>query len=186
MSQPAGHDHGDDPVLYEERDHIAVITLNRPEKKNTLNDAVIQGVADGIDAASRSAGVAAVVLRGAGDTLTAGYDLTAGAGSAGWDTPYGAEAPEARDGAWDPVRDYQFMHNNVRRFMTIWDCPKPVLGEIKGWAVGGATDLVLCWRPPLHGRRRPHRLRPQPDLRPPRPRCSGSTASGSSTPSSTS
>ncbi len=36
------------------------------------------------------------------------------------------------------------MGNNVRRFMRIWECPKPVLGEIRGWAIGGATDLVLC------------------------------------------
>ncbi len=133
----------DDPVLYEERDGIAIVTLNRPEKKNTLNDAVIQGVADGIDAAWKSAEVAAVVLRGAGDTFTAGYDLTAGPGQS-WATPYGAPWVEAREGAWDPVRDWQFMGNNVRRFMKIWDCPKPVLGEIQGWAIGGATDLVLC------------------------------------------
>ncbi len=39
-------------VLYEERDDIAIITLNRPEKKNTLTDAVIQGIADGIDTAT--------------------------------------------------------------------------------------------------------------------------------------
>jgi enoyl-CoA hydratase len=85
------------------------------------------------------------VLRGSGETLTAGYDLTPGDDpSAGWSTPYGARGPERRVGAWDPVRDYQFMNNNVRRFMKIWDCPKPVLGEIKGWAVGGATDMVLC------------------------------------------
>ncbi len=43
---------GTAPVLYEERDDIAIITLNRPEKKNTLTDVVIQGVADGIDAAT--------------------------------------------------------------------------------------------------------------------------------------
>ncbi len=130
-----------DPVLYEERDDIAIVTLNRPEKKNTLTDAVIQGVADGIDAATKSPDVAAVVLRGAGDTFTAGYDLTDGGD---WSTPYGARSPTAREGAWDPVRDYQFMGNNVRRFMKIWECPKPVLGEVKGWAVGGATDMVLC------------------------------------------
>lgn len=144
----------DDVVLYEERDGIAVVTINRPHKKNTLTDAVIQGVADGVAAAVKSRDVAAIVLRGAGDTLSAGYDLTAGAagsegdvagaGASGWSTPYGATGPEPRDGAWDPVRDYAFMGNNVRRFMTIWESPKPVIGEIRGWAIGGATDLVLC------------------------------------------
>ena len=140
-----------DPVLYEERDDLAIITLNRPEKKNALTDAVIQGIADGIDSATASVDVVAVVIRGAGDTLTAGYDLTAGmvVGTAGgdepgWPTPYGAKGPEPREGAWDPVRDYQFMGNNVRRFMKVWECPKPVIGEIRGWAVGGATDLILC------------------------------------------
>jgi enoyl-CoA hydratase len=140
------------PVLYEERDDIAIITINRPEKKNTLTDAVIQGIADGIDDASKSPSVAAVVLRGRGGTLTAGYDLTNGGdggGSSGgdtpnWQTPYGARGPEPREGAWDPVRDYQFMNNNVRRFMKVWECPKPVIGEITGWAIGGATDLILC------------------------------------------
>ena len=140
-----------DPVLYEERDDLAIITLNRPEKKNALTDAVIQGIADGIDSATASVDVVAVVIRGSGDTLTAGYDLTAGTvvGTSGgdepdWPTPYGAKGPDPREGAWDPVRDYQFMGNNVRRFMKVWECPKPVIGEIRGWAVGGATDLILC------------------------------------------
>jgi enoyl-CoA hydratase len=146
-----GPETGGAPVLYEERDDLAIITLNRPEKKNALTDAVIQGIADGIDAATKSRDVVAVVLRGSGGTLTAGYDLTAGTGvgtssgdEAGWSTPYGAKGPEPREGAWDPVRDYQFMGNNVRRFMKVWECPKPVIGEIRGWAVGGATDLILC------------------------------------------
>ncbi|MEM9519206.1 MAG: crotonase/enoyl-CoA hydratase family protein [Actinomycetota bacterium] len=135
-----------EPVRYEERDDIAIITLNRPEKKNTLTDAVIQGVADGIDAATKSRDVAAIVIRGAGGTLTAGYDLTPASGDieAGWTTPYGAKGPAPREGAWDPVRDYQFMGNNVRRFMKIWECPKPVIGQIEGWAIGGATDMILC------------------------------------------
>ena len=65
----------DPVVLYEERDDIAVLTLNRPDRLNTLTDQVVQGVADGIDAATASAAVRAVVLRGAGRALTAGYDL---------------------------------------------------------------------------------------------------------------
>ena len=138
-------------VVHEEREGIAILTLNRPDKKNTLTDAVIEGVANGIDAATRSPDVAAIVLRGAGGTFTAGYDLTndpeagSGSGSSGrWTTPYGARGPKPREGAWDPVRDWQFMGHNVRRFMKIWECPKPVLGQIEGWAIGGATDLVLC------------------------------------------
>ncbi len=133
-----------DVVLYEETDGIAIITINRPGKKNTLTDEVIQGIADGVDAATASANVAAIVLRGQGDTLTAGYDLTAHREGKSWSQVYDAPSPEPRDGAWDPVRDYQFMGNNVRRFMKVWECPKPVLGEVRGWAVGGATDLVLC------------------------------------------
>lgn len=145
------HEPSSNVVLYEERDDIAIITMNRPHKKNTLTDAVIQGVADGIDAATKSPDVAAIIIRGAEGTLTAGYDLTAanefsqdGDGPPGWSTPYGARGPKSRHGAWDPVRDYQFMNNNVRRFMKVWECPKPVIGQIEGWAVGGATDLILC------------------------------------------
>lgn len=132
----------DQEIIYEERDGIAVVSINRPEKKNTLTSSVIQGIADGMDRAARSKAVAAVVLRGAGDTFTAGYDLTVNRRD--WDVPYDAPHPAPRDGAWDPVRDWRFMGRNVQRFMSIWECPKPVLGEIKGWAIGGATDLVLC------------------------------------------
>jgi enoyl-CoA hydratase len=132
-----------DCVRYEERDAIAVITLNRPERLNTLTEAVVQGVADGIDAATASRNVRAIVLRGEGRVFTAGYDLVTGA-AGGWGSPYDAPGPEPRAGAWDPVRDYQFMNRNVERFMKIWHCPKPVIGQIHGYAVGGATDLVLC------------------------------------------
>jgi enoyl-CoA hydratase len=61
-----------EPVRYDERDDLAIITLNRPEKKNTLTDALIQGIAEGIVAATKSRDVVAIVIRGEGGTLTAG------------------------------------------------------------------------------------------------------------------
>lgn len=134
-------------VLYEERDSIAIVTLNRPDKMNTLTEDVVQGVADAIDRATASRRVRAIVLRGAGPALTGGYDLNPADGAeieAGWSQPFDAPGPQPRAGAWDPVRDLQCMGHNVKRFMKIWECPKPVLGQIHGWAVGGATDLVLC------------------------------------------
>ncbi len=130
-------------VRYEERDSLAIVTLNRPDRMNTLTEDMVAGVADGIDAATASKSVRAVVLRGEGRVFTAGYDLVGGT-ERGWGSPYDAPSVEPRAGAWDPVRDYQFMNHNVQRFMKIWHCPKPVIGEIHGFAVGGATDLVLC------------------------------------------
>ncbi len=50
-------------VRYEERDSIAILTIARPEKLNTLTEGVVQGIADGIDAATASREVRAVVLR---------------------------------------------------------------------------------------------------------------------------
>ena len=130
-------------VLYEERDSLAFITLNRPEKLNTLTDELIQGIADGVDAAAASPEVSAIVLRGAGRAFTAGYDLTPAAG-ASWRRSYGARPVEPRAGAWDPVRDHAMMGANVRRFMKLWECPKPVVAQVHGYALGGGTDLVLC------------------------------------------
>jgi len=133
-----------EPVLYEERDGIAIVTLNRPEKLNTLNEAVIQGIADAIERATASAAVSAIVLRGAGRVFTAGYDLNPGADGVPWPRRFDAPHPEPRPGAWDPVRDLQFMGHNMRRFMTLWECPKPVIAQVHGYALGGGTDLLLC------------------------------------------
>jgi enoyl-CoA hydratase len=134
-------------VEYDERGSVAVVVLNRPEKLNTLTEEMVQGVADAIDRATASRAVRAIVIRGAGRAFAGGYDLDPGDGAdigKHWSNPYDAPGPEPRDGAWDPVRDMQFMGQNVRRFMKIWECPKPVLGQIHGWAIGGATDLILC------------------------------------------
>jgi enoyl-CoA hydratase len=135
----------DDPVLYEERDSLALITLNRPEKLNTLNEAVIQGIADSVDRASASPAVRAVILRGAGRVFTAGYDLTPAPGDRRFRSErFGASAIERRQGAWDPVRDYAFMSHNANRFMKLWECPKPVIVQLHGYCLGGGTDLALC------------------------------------------
>jgi enoyl-CoA hydratase len=132
------------PVLYEERDTLGIITLNRPEKLNTLNEAVIEGIADAVDEAAASRDVRAVIIRGAGRAFTAGYDLNPRDRTPAVRRLYNAPAPEPRAGAWDPVRDYHFMGHNMRRFMKLWECPKPVIAQVHGYALGGGTDLVLC------------------------------------------
>jgi enoyl-CoA hydratase/carnithine racemase len=91
-------------VLYEESEAVAFVTLNRPEKKNTLTEAVIQGIADGIDRANASREARAVVLRGTGGVFCAGYDLTGGydwRDETGWQKTFDAPRPEPRSGWGD-------------------------------------------------------------------------------------
>lgn len=135
----------EDPVLYEERDTVAFVTLNRPAKLNTLNEAMIAALVEAIDRAARSASVRSVVLRGAGRAFTAGYDLDFGIRDPAFRSyPYDTERPDLRPGSWDPVDDYMMMSHNAKRFMKIWECPKPVIGQLHGWCLGGGTDLILC------------------------------------------
>ncbi|MDP7066833.1 MAG: crotonase/enoyl-CoA hydratase family protein [Acidimicrobiales bacterium] len=121
-------------VLYEEQESVAIIAINRPDRLNTLTQEVIQNVAASIDRATQAENVAAIVLRGEGRNISAGYDLD--------DFLDNGDVVDSE--IWDPVRDYQSMSANVRSFMKIWECPKPVIAEISGWAIGGATDLLLC------------------------------------------
>lgn len=64
-------------VLTETTDAIFRITLNRPEKRNALNDAIIAGVAEGLRQAEADASVRVVVIRGAGTDFCSGADLSA-------------------------------------------------------------------------------------------------------------
>jgi len=73
-------------VLVEKRGAVQWITINRPERRNAMNDAVTDGIAAGLTQASNDPDVRAVVLTGAGDrAFCAGADLSAGSGSFRYD-----------------------------------------------------------------------------------------------------
>lgn len=67
----------DDAVLYHVEGAVALLTLNRPEKRNALNDAVISGLKRGLRAADGNDQVRVVVLTGAGADFCSGADLAA-------------------------------------------------------------------------------------------------------------
>ncbi len=65
-------------VLYEIKDRIATITLNRPEKRNSINTGILSGLNLGLDQADQDPGVSAVILIGAGGNFCSGADLGGG------------------------------------------------------------------------------------------------------------
>jgi enoyl-CoA hydratase len=123
-------------VEYEARDAIALVTLNRPDRLNAINGELIAGLEDTVRQANRDPQVRVIVLRGAGRSFCAGYDLQT--------APVAEAAVQERSSAWDPVADYRMMSRNVRAFMSLWESPKPVIAQVHGWCVGGGTDMALC------------------------------------------
>jgi enoyl-CoA hydratase len=123
------------PVLYETDDRVATITLNRPERLNTIVPALIDAFDEALARANADPAVHAIRLRGAGRTFCAGYDID-----------WGAEMMEAAEsgGPWDPILDYQTMSRYVRSYMSLWRSPKPVIAQVHGFCVGGGTDFALC------------------------------------------
>ena len=125
-------------LLFDTDGAIATITLNRPERLNTI----VPPMPDEFEAAVREAtlnkDVKVIVLRGAGRSFCAGYDFAGGFHH--WDEVL------TTDGQWDPGKDFQFAgaYGPTQKFMSIWRTPKPVIAQVHGWCVGGGSDMALC------------------------------------------
>jgi enoyl-CoA hydratase len=126
-------------LLYATEGPIATITLNRPERLNTI----VPPMPDEFEAAVREATldqeVKVIVLRGAGRAFCAGYDFSGGFHH--WDQMVTTE------GHWDAGKDFAWAaspYSPTQKFMSIWRTPKPVIAQIHGWCVGGGSDTALC------------------------------------------
>ena len=157
-------------VQYAVDDRVARITLNRPERGNGINRALLTGLEQAVERADLDPDVSVLLLSGNGKGFCGGYDLVqsaegqgrledddvgmgggASAGVGGTGSPPGSPLdPEVMRanhdpaGVWDPTVDYAMMSRNVRAFMSLFDCGKPVVCKVHGFCVAGGTDLALC------------------------------------------
>jgi enoyl-CoA hydratase len=119
---------------------VAFVTLNRPERLNTIVPPMPAEIEAAVAAANRDDAVRVIVLRGAGRAFCAGFDFSGDL--AHWRFSRTAE------GGWDPGRDLIGVTSPfagpVPQFMSIWRSPKPVVAQVHGWCVGGGSDLALC------------------------------------------
>jgi enoyl-CoA hydratase len=124
-------------IEYTTKDAVARIMLNRPERLNAINNQMIAELRDAVAQATDDQAIRVIILSGNGRAFCAGYDLD-------WGTKAEDATQKSMAGNWDPVRDYLGMSRNVRAFMSLWECPKPVIAQVHGWCVGGGTDMALC------------------------------------------
>ncbi len=127
-------------LLYDVDDAIATVTLNRPERLNTIVPPMPDELEAAVHRAVAEREVKVIVLRGAGRAFCAGFDF--GGGFHHWDDLL------TSDGKWDPGKDFVAATapslGAVPKFMSLWRSPKPVIAQVHGWCVGGGSDMALC------------------------------------------
>lgn len=144
-------------VTYEVAGRVARLTLNRPERGNGITRGLVTELERSVERADLDPNVHVLLLSGNGKGFCGGYDLVQsaeGRGAMGEPEP-GLPAGSPLDpqvmranhdpsGTWDPMVDYAMMSRNVRAFMSLFHCSKPVVCKVHGFCVAGGTDLALC------------------------------------------
>ena len=143
-------------VQYRVDGRVARITLNRPERGNGITRGLLTGLEQAVERADLDPDVSVLLLSGSGKGFCGGYDLVQSAeGQGRLEDPDEAPAGSPLDPAvmfanhdpsavWDPTVDYAMMSRNVRAFMSLFHCGKPVVCKVHGFCVAGGTDMALC------------------------------------------
>lgn len=123
-------------VEYEVSGRIARLTLNRPERGNALTPTLLAELGAAVEQADLNPDVHVLLLAGKGKGFCGGYDLV-------WSAEGRLPNHDPAE-PWDPMLDYSVMSRNVRTFMSLFHCSKPVVCRVQGFCVAGGTDLALC------------------------------------------
>jgi enoyl-CoA hydratase len=136
MSDPA--------VLYEQRDRVVLITLNRPEAANAQDSRLLYALDDAFHRFAQDDGAGVAILRGAGKHFSAGHDISP-AGLADYERTY-----PRRGMWWDHVgkvgadnylaREHEVYLDFCRRWREL---PKPTVAQVHGACI--AAGLMLAW-----------------------------------------
>ncbi len=113
----------DDPA-----EGVRRFTLNRPEKRNAMDNGLRAELLDGLRAADEDESVRVSIVRGAGKCFSSGYDLGSDLGR---DQPY-----------WTSEVGMKWARHVTEGWTSIWDLYKPVIAQIHGYAMAGGLELV--------------------------------------------
>lgn len=129
-------------IIYETGDGRARITLNRPEKHNALSLKMQAEICDALWEADNDSSVHCVILKGAGPSFSAGYDL-AGAPPGGRSKDRSSSASRSYRKA-ATIDDDSWQLERAQRFrMALFDMHKPSIAQVHGYCLAGGTDLAL-------------------------------------------
>jgi enoyl-CoA hydratase len=144
-------------VLYEVTERVARLTLNRPERGNGITRRLVSELERLVERADLDPAVHVLLLAGNGKGFCGGYDLVESAEGSGSSGPTEDAAISGTPldpiiiksnhdpgQVWDPMVDHAMMSRNVRGFMSLFHCSKPVVCKVHGFCIAGGTDMALC------------------------------------------
>lgn len=105
------------------------LTLNRPHKRNALNDELRLALFEALRAADADQSVSVIVIRGAGGCFSAGYDLGERAHPV-------ERAAATTDGWW--------ARHVVTGWFELWDMATPLVAQVDGWCLAGGSELATA------------------------------------------
>lgn len=121
-------------IIYEKKDGIGYITLNRPGKLNAINDAMLEDLDAAFAAAEPDLEVKVVVVRGAGRAFSVGQDLS------------GVETSEVLLEPGKPVsrkKQLEAERRRNRRWEYIFNLAKPTIAQVHGYCLGYGCHLAM-------------------------------------------
>ena len=116
-------------IIYERNGPISYLTLNRPEKLNALNDELMTEFREVMAVVEADPEVRALIITGAGRAFSSGFDIQK--------SNHSIDPASGTPDAWRTR-----LQGLVETFMTVWNCSKPVIAAVNGYALGGACELV--------------------------------------------
>lgn len=117
-------------LLYDVKDRIATLTLNRPERLNALGDTLREDLLDAVKRAAADPDVGVLVITGAGRGFCSGGDVKS------MSERNEAGQVAAASERFAPLRD--------RVVLAMRDCPKPIIAAVNGAAAGAGMNLALA------------------------------------------
>ena len=129
-------------ITYEKKkERVAVITLNRPDKFNTIKPPMPDEIEAAMSEANRDKEVRVILLQGAGKSFCGGFDFSDGL------EHFDGFGLSMKPGEYDIGKDMMMSLNPwtapTQKFMSIWRSPKPVVVKVHGWCVGGGSEYAL-------------------------------------------
>lgn len=117
-------------LLYEVRDRIATLTLNRPDRLNALGDTLREDLHDAIARSTADDAVRVLVITGAGRGFCSGGDVK-------------AMSERDRAGGTSPLEE-KIAPQRDATILAMRDCPKPIIAAVNGPAAGAGMNLALA------------------------------------------